>query len=95
MRKYELVIILNPKLEEKEQRAFFDLLTKSIEASKGRVANLDIWGKKKLMYPIKKHLEGIYAKLVVDLPAEKFPSWEKKIKIEEKIIRYLLVRIDK
>ena len=95
MRQYELVFILNPNLSEKEQKEEITRLEKLIAGFKGKVKKKDVWGKKKLAYPIKKFEEGIYIKIDLDFPEDNVGEWEKKMKLEEKIIRYLLIKLEK
>lgn len=94
MRQYELVYILNPDLNEKDQKSQIAKIEKLITDLGGKVRKKEDWAKKKLAYPIKKFEEGIYLKLDLDFPEEKVSEWEQKMKLEEKIIRYLLIKIE-
>ena len=68
MRHYEIMIILDPNLEERSVQPSLEGFLKVITSNGGSVAKLDIWGKRRLAYQIEKKPEGIYA--VVDLTAE-------------------------
>jgi len=68
MRHYEIMIILDPNLEERSVQPSLDQFLKVVTAGGGKVEKTDIWGKRRLAYPIEKKPEGYYA--VVDLTAE-------------------------
>ena len=68
MRHYEIMIILDPNLEERTVQPSLEGFLKVVTDDGGKVGKLDIWGKRRLSYPIEKKPEGIYA--VVDLTAE-------------------------
>ena len=65
MRHYEIMIILDPNLEERTVQPSLEGFLKVVTDDGGKVGKLDIWGKRRLSYPIDKKPEGIYA--VVDL----------------------------
>lgn len=90
MQSYELVFILTPELEGQGQKEI-NKLEELITSLKGKVKKKEVWGKKTLAYPIKKLKEGIYVKFDLSFPPENIKEWENKIKLEEKIIRYLLI----
>ena len=94
MRKYEFVYILDPSLKEKEQKEEIKKVEELVEKSKGKVEKSEIWGKKSLSYPIKKNSEGIYVYLLISMGEQKLGNWEKGIKLNEKILRYLLTRVE-
>ena len=95
MQKYELVFILDPKLDAQGQKKETDKLEKLITSFKGEVKKKDIWGKRTLAYPIKKFIEGIYIKFDLNFLPENIKEWEKKIKLEKRIIRYLLIKVER
>jgi len=93
MRKYEFIVIINPE-QEKDQAAiisrFGELIKK--EAS-GKIIKKEVWGKKLLSYPIDKKTEGIYTKFDLELDEAKINKFIESLKLEESILRYLLVKI--
>lgn len=91
MRKYELILILQPDLEEAEKKQELEKISKIASSLEGKVEKKEVWGKKTLAYQIKKFNEGIYIQLELNFPEEKISEFEKKIKLENKIIRYLLI----
>lgn len=94
MRKYELTVIINPDLEEKKIKELIDKIKGLVEKEKGKVVKLNEWGKKTLTYLIKKHQDGFYFLLELELEGRVAREIEKKVKLEEEIIRYLMVRKD-
>ncbi|MBR7540595.1 30S ribosomal protein S6, partial [Mycobacterium tuberculosis] len=68
MRHYELMVILDPNLDERTVAPSLDTVLNVVRNDGGKVDNVDIWGKRRLAYEISKHSEGIYA--VIDLDAE-------------------------
>src|SRR6201981_4048375 len=68
MRHYEIMIILDPNLEERTVQPSLDQFLKVVTGGGGKVEKVDIWGKRRLAYQIQKKSEGFYA--VVDLTAE-------------------------
>ena len=67
MHKYELMVILDPTVEERTVAPSLDKFLNVIRNANGTVDNVDIWGRRRLAYEIKKNNEGIYA--VVNMTA--------------------------
>ena len=93
-----MAIVLDPDLKEDERKKLVEEIKGEIEKAKGKVLEVDEWGKKELAYPIrkagKKSKEGIYFLFNLEL-SERFPvEIGKKLRLNEKVLRYLLVRID-
>ena len=91
MRNYELMLLLNPNLQEEETSALLEQVQQTIKTNQGQIIKVDKWGKKKLVYEIKKYQEAIYFIIAFELDPENIAALERSIKFEEKIIRYLLV----
>ena len=68
MRQYELMVILDPEIEERTVAPVLDKFLNVVRKDGGTVEKVDIWGRRRLAYEIKKKSEGIYA--VVDLTAD-------------------------
>ncbi len=93
MRKYEFVIIVNPE-KEKDQTTLVSKIGELIKKEvSGKVVKKEVWGKKSLAYPIKKKTEGIYVKFDVELDESKIKKFTEALKLEESILRYLLVKL--
>jgi small subunit ribosomal protein S6 len=94
MRSYELTFIVSPEVEEEALEGTMDQVKQFVVAGGGQVTNVDIWGRRRLAYPIRKHLEGYYAVMQTQIPREALPELERNLKLSEDVIRYLLVRLE-
>lgn len=94
MRKYEVMIIVDPDTDERQVGPTLDNYLKVITGDGGTVENVDIWGKRRLAYEINKKPEGIYA--VVNLTAEPATVQEldRQLGINESIMRTKVMRAD-
>jgi small subunit ribosomal protein S6 len=92
MRDYELVLVIDPDLTGADQKKLISKIKKIIQELKGKVGKTDEWGKRELAYPIKKKNLGYYFLLAIKLPPEGPGQIEGKLKLEEQLIRYLLVK---
>jgi small subunit ribosomal protein S6 len=92
MRHYEIMIILDPNLEERTVQPSLDQFLKVVTGGGGKVEKVDIWGKRRLAYPIEKKPEGIYA--VVDLTAEPavVQELDRQLNLNEAILRTKVTR---
>ena len=94
MRHYEIMIILDSNLEEKTVQPSLDQFLKVVTDGGGKVEKTDIWGKRRLAYPIEKKPEGYYA--VVDVTAEPNTVLEldRQLNLNEGILRTKVTRPD-
>jgi small subunit ribosomal protein S6 len=92
MRHYELMVILDPELEERTVAPSLDRFLNVVRSGGGTVENVNIWGRRKLAYEIKKKTEGIYA--VVDMQAEPAVAKEldRQLNLNESVLRTKLLR---
>jgi small subunit ribosomal protein S6 len=92
MRHYELMVILDPDLEERTVAPSLDKFLNVIRQGGGTVDNVNIWGRRKLAYEIRKKSEGIYA--VVDMTTEPAVAKEldRQLNLNEAVLRTKLVR---
>lgn len=93
MRKYELIYVLRPNLEDEAKAVVLDKVKSIIEAD-GEVEKVDEWGNRRLAYEIEKLTEGYYVlinfKAVTDVPKE----IDRNLKIMDNVIRHMIVNID-
>lgn len=93
MTNYELMFIINPTLEDDKKNQTVETV-KEIIAADGEVGNVDVWGMRKLAYPIEKKTEGYY--VVVEfqgnttLPKE----LDRRLRISDNVMRHLIVNKD-
>jgi small subunit ribosomal protein S6 len=92
MRHYEIMIILDPNLEERTVQPSLDQFLTVVTGGGGKVDKVDIWGKRRLAYQILKKAEGIYA--VVDLTAEPDTVLEldRQLNLNETVLRTKVLR---
>jgi small subunit ribosomal protein S6 len=95
MRHYELMVILDPDLEERTVAPSLDQFLNVIRQSGGSVEKVDVWGRRRLAYEINKKAEGIYA--VVDLQAtpESVQELDRQLNLNESVMRTKVVRPEK
>ena len=92
MRQYELMVILDPELDDRTVQPSLERFLKVVTTDGGSVDNVDIWGRRRLAYEIKKKSEGIYA--VVDMQAEPALAKEldRQLNLNEAVLRTKLIR---
>ncbi|UFU03011.1 30S ribosomal protein S6 [Ruania suaedae] len=92
MRHYELMVILDPAIDERTVPASLEKFLNVITSGGGTVDNVDIWGKRRLAFEIAKNPEGIYA--VVDMHAtpELAQELDRQLGLSESILRTKLIR---
>lgn len=93
MNSYFLTLVLKPDLEEKERKTLLDSVIKKMISDVGTVEKEDLWGVRELAYQIKGQLKGYYAHYQISTDPTLVKGLDKSLKLEEDIIRYLLVRI--
>ncbi len=92
LRKYEMMIILSPSVDERTVAPTMEKMLKVVKADGGTVENLDIWGKRRFAYEINKHTEGIY--VVVDMTTSPAQAQEldRQLNLSEDVLRTKLMR---
>lgn len=94
MRHYELMVILDPDLEERTIAPSLDTFLNVVRNGGGTVDKVDVWGRRRLSFEISKKTEGIYA--VVDLNAEPavLKELDRQLNLNESILRTKVMRPD-
>jgi small subunit ribosomal protein S6 len=94
MRHYEVMVILDPTLEERTVAPSLDQFLSVVKNDGGTVEKVDIWGRRRMAYEIEKHIEGIYA--VVDLQANPAAVQEldRQLNLNESVLRTKVLRPD-
>lgn len=95
MRYYELLYIVNPNLEDDRVKNIIDEIGNEVNKYKVSIINHNLWGKKRLAYPINKNKYGIY--LLLQFSAEQFDflkDFERFLILNKSVIRHQLVRLD-
>lgn len=94
MNQYELALVVNAKIEDEERAATLEAVKELITRFGGTVSNVDDWGKKRLAYEIDKMNEGFYYFIQFEADPNVPGEIEQRIRIMEKVIRYLCIRKD-
>ncbi|NMA55595.1 MAG: 30S ribosomal protein S6 [Firmicutes bacterium] len=92
MASYELMYTLVPDLEDEEYEAANERLSAIITDQGGKIEKLDVWGKRRLAYEIKKWREGYYTLMHFEAPAEAVKELDRVLRINEKVLRHLIVK---
>lgn len=92
MRHYELMVILEPNIEEAQVSPTLDKFLKGVKDAGGTVDKIDVWGRRRLAYEINKSNEGVYA--VIDLQSEPGPVHEmdRQLRLNESVLRTKVIR---
>jgi len=92
LRHYELMVILDPDLEERTVAPSLDQFLTVVRNDGGTVDNVDIWGRRRLAYEIDKRVEGIYA--VIDLQAESgtVAELDRQLNLNDAVLRTKVIR---
>jgi small subunit ribosomal protein S6 len=94
MRNYELVCIIQPDLDETAFNGVLERVKAWITDSGGGVDKVDIWGKRKLAYEIRKQREGNYVLFNLSLQPNTTSVLEQNIRYTEPIMRHLLTLVE-
>ncbi len=94
MRAYEVMVILDPSLEERTVEPSLDKYLNVVRKDGGSVESVDVWGRRRLAYEINKQAEGIYA--IVQLTAEPatVKELDRQLGLNESILRTKVLRPD-
>lgn len=94
MRKYEMVVILDPSVDERTITETFEKLVQVIPNEGGSIDNVDIWGKRKFAYEIDKKVEGIYIVFTFTAKPETSQELDRQLGLNESVMRTKVMRLD-
>ncbi len=94
MRQYETGFVLSPALSEEEITQFLQQMAEIVAQKKGRMVKQDIWGKRRLAFPIKRFQEGFYVFLTYDGGGDVSTELERRFKQSDAVIRFMTVLKD-
>jgi len=94
VRHYEMMVILDPDLEERTVAPSLDRYLSLVTNNGGTVDSVDVWGRRRMAYEIQKKAEGIYA--VVELHAEPdtVKELDRQLGLNESVLRTKVIRPD-
>jgi small subunit ribosomal protein S6 len=94
LRDYELVVILTPEIADDVIGESLERLSQQITGRGGEVVDVNHWGRRRLAYPIRRHLDGNYVVSQIKLDPSEVPNLESNLRISEEVIRHLIVKAD-
>lgn len=94
MTKYESVLIARQDLGASQVNNLISDFSKVIADQGGEVVRVDNWGLKNLAYRMKKNRKGYYVLLNIEAPAQAIAEYERLMRVNEDVIRYMTVKVD-
>jgi len=90
---YETLLIVRPDIEDAAVFGIAEKVEAVLTENGGHILDREDWGKRKLSYPIKKHQKGHYIRMNYLSPAELVAEIERRIRIEDDVVRFMTVRL--
>ena len=94
MREYELVLIINPELDETETDSLIESVKNNVESNGGEVLKVDPWGRKRLSFPIKRNSDGYYVLLIFNSEPAFVRELTNSFRVVESIFRHMIVQFE-
>lgn len=94
MRKYELVCILHPDLDETSFNESVEKIRGWITDAGGNVDKVDLWGRRKMSYAIRKQTEGQYILLNISMPPTSIAALEQNLRFLEVNLRHMITAVE-
>jgi len=94
MREYELMVVLDPNLDDAAVDALNTRIQNMVTQRGGTIDSVDAWGRRRLAYPIGRYRDGVYILSRFQLPPNAAAEIERALKLTESVIRHLLVRAE-
>ena len=91
--KYELMLILKPLLPEDIKSNIIEEVEKLVKKYKGNIISTDVWGKRHLAYPIKKHDEGYYLVYKLEINQKEVKEFDRQLNLNNGILRFLRIKL--
>ena len=95
MRQYELLVILDPGLDERTVQPSLETFLNVIRTDGGSVEKIEVWGKRRLAYEIEKHVDGIYALLEVTCEPATVAELDRQLGLNESVLRTKVLRLER
>ncbi len=94
MRHYEMMIILDPSLEENTVQPSLEQFLTVVTAGGGSVDKVDVWGRRRLAYEIDKRSEGIYAVIDMNAMPDSVAELDRQLGLNEAVLRTKVLRME-
>ncbi len=92
MNQYEVLYVITPELDEEADKVVMDKFADIITANGGEIEKTDVWGKRRLAYPIDYKTEGFYVLVVFNANPELPRELERNMRNDERLMRYMVTR---
>jgi small subunit ribosomal protein S6 len=93
-RNYEIGFVIDPEATEEDVKKVIDSVVEIVKKAGGNIENVDEWGRRRLAYSIHGHNEGIYTFISADVGGTVFFDIERRLKLSEKVMRFIVYRLD-
>ena len=90
---YENIVILNAALSDEEAETTLSKIKGAIVNQGGEVLKVDIWGRRKLAYEIKKHKKGLYVLMIYKAPPEAIKKVKDFYRISDAVVKYMIIKL--
>jgi small subunit ribosomal protein S6 len=94
LRHYELLLILDPSLDERTVAPSIDTFLNVVRQGGGSVESVEVWGRRRLAFEIRKNAEGIYAVINVTAPSAAVVELDRQLNLNESVLRTKIIRPD-
>ncbi len=94
MKRYEIIVILDPDLSEDQRQPVFDRIGELIPQQGGQLVKVEDWGNRKLAYQIKKKPRGYYALIDFCGAGPLVSEMERFLRIDDRVMKYMTVQTD-
>lgn len=92
---YENIIIMNAAISDEEAEAAVTKIKDLVTGQGGEVLKVDVWGRRKLAYEIKKQKKGLYVLLIYKTPSATVKKLEDFYKVFDVVLKYMVVKLEK
>lgn len=94
MRTYEVMLIIHPELDETATNEAVEKVKGWITSANGTIAKVDMWGKRRMAYSIRKQREGQYVLVTADFPPAYTAELERNLRFLEPVIRFMITAVE-
>lgn len=94
MREYELMYLLSPELPEDEMTAATERVSSLITNRGGEITKVDTWGRRRLAYPIRRHMDGYYTVLRFNFEPGQTVDLDRNLRLTEQVLRHIIVHAE-
>lgn len=94
MKKYELLFLIDTSIEAEEIESVIAKFDDTIKKNGGNVLEINNWGKRKTAYEVQKKWEGFYSLITFEAPPELIKELERVLRIDERVMKFLVVKVD-